>query len=238
MSQDFRLVTRAHAPSGALAPIETGEGQWWLAEPLVGGAPLAWLHAQPRIGLGRPRYSFHLGRVVHAAAELGLHQVQHTLQLGHDATGESELSSLFVDPSLSETQTSTVLQALLRAALDGLRPLRAEQPDALVLVELPGWRDAQGRQPFWDGLVQPFLPIDVSSARVRLGAAFSSHLGPLLPRQLIHTAFLSEAVQAVLGKPEAQFVPWLQALRALGFSDWRHLRIDDGGPIWARSLQT
>jgi arginine N-succinyltransferase len=236
MSEVFRLVSQTHAPAGALAPAETGEGLWWLVEPMDAGAPLAWLHAQPRIGLCRPRYSFHLGRVVHAATELGLHQVQHTLQLGHDATGESELSSLYVNPALPEVQLQGVLEALLQAALGGLRAQRASQPDGLVLVELPGWRDAQGRHPFWDGLVQPFLPSDVSAARLRLGTAFSSHLGPLLPRQLIHTAFLPEAVQAVLGKPETRYLPWLQALRTVGFSDWRHLRIDDGGPIWARSL--
>ncbi|MEL4419719.1 hypothetical protein AAEH74_22490, partial [Shewanella algae] len=45
----------------------------------------------PRLGLTLPRYHFHIGRVVHAAQELGLFRVQTTLLLGNDHTGQSEL---------------------------------------------------------------------------------------------------------------------------------------------------
>jgi arginine/ornithine N-succinyltransferase beta subunit len=218
------------APAGAAEPAEAAGGQWWRADDAQ-GLPLAWLHAQPRMGNSRLRYSFHIGRVVHAAPELGLHHVQHTLQIGHDATGEAELSALHAAPNAPPE----ALSALLRAALGGLRAARPDK--AWVMVELPGWLDAQGESPFWQGLVRHFLPADTRSARLRLGPAFSSHLGPMLPRQLIHVGFLPPDTQASLGQPGAAAGPWLAALAQAGFADWRHLRLEDGGPIWARPLQ-
>ena len=41
------------------------------------------LRLVPRLGLRLPRYHFRLGRVVHAAAELGLFRLQTTLLLGN-----------------------------------------------------------------------------------------------------------------------------------------------------------
>jgi arginine/ornithine N-succinyltransferase beta subunit len=226
----MKISAQSHAPTGAPAPNEPG-GQWWLASDEA-GLPLAALHAVPALGLSRARYSFHLGRVVHAAPELGLHQVQTTLQLGHDATGEAELDGFW----RSEEADEAVLDALIATAVKALKPLRPE-PGALVVAELPGWRDAMGRSPFWEGLVHPFLPqARVEEAAARLGPAFASHLGPLLPRQLMHVAFLPEATQQRLGQVADSQRPWLRALQRAGFSDWRHRRIDDGGPVLARTL--
>ncbi len=220
MSVQFRPMTQA--PLGAQAQEEPG-GQWWWADE---GNRHAWVHLQPALGLSRPRYHFHLGRVVHAAPELGLYQVQRTLQLGHDATGEAELSGFGGDPAL--------WPALVEHALATVRALR---PDgALLLVELPGWRDAQGHSPFWHGLVRHFAPLAGAGVAERLGPAFSSHLGPLLPRQTIHGALLSPETQAALGRPADQATELLAVLRAAGFADWRHVRIDDGGPVWARPV--
>ena len=220
VSPSFRLLTQA--PLGAQAPEETG-GQWWWAED---GDRRAWLHLQLEVGLSRPRFHFHLGRVVHAAPELGLYQVQPTLLLGHDATGEAELSAFGGD--------ATLWPALMAHALHTVRAVRPE--GTLLLVELPGWRDAQGHSPFWHGLVRHFAPLVGTGLVERLGPAFSSHLGPLLPRQPIHGALLSPETQAALGRPADAAQPLLQALRASGFSDWRHVRIDDGGPVWARPV--
>ncbi len=220
MSPRFKPLVQA--PLGAHAQEEVG-GQWWWAED---GERHAWLHLQAEVGRSRPRFHFHLGRVVHAAPELGLYQVQRTLQLGHDATGEAELSAFGGEAAL--------WPALVAHALATLRALRPQ--GTLCLVELPGWRDAQGHSPFWHGLVRHFAPLQGGGVAERLGTAFSSHLGPLLPRQPIHGALLSPETQAVLGRPADGAEPLLRVLREAGFADWRHLRIDDGGPVWARPV--
>jgi arginine/ornithine N-succinyltransferase beta subunit len=227
MSASTAMVVKALAqrPAGSNEAAEPG-GTWWGV--LAGERLLAAVHANPCAGLVRPRFSFHIGRVVHAAPELGLYQVQTTLQLGHDATGEAELSGL----SAFEGATPEAMDLLLEAALASLVEAA---PKAWVLVELPGWRDAQGRSPFWDFFVCRFLPEGLGQDDGRFGPAYTSHLGALLPRQPIHAAFLPEVTQQALGALHAPWQAWGQALDRAGFCDWRHCRIDDGGPIWARA---
>lgn len=221
------LHSGPEAPHPDLQPSEPGGRWWWVSDE---GQLSAALYALPRLGLTRARYSFHLGRVVHAAAELGLHQVRRTLQLGHDATGEAEIGSLHDAGAPHEA-----LQALLAAAL---ADLATQREGGLVVVELPAERDAadaNGRSPFWDGLVRHFAAgAEPRQLAQRFGPAFTSHLGALLPRQSIHAAFLPEATQLQLGQPAP--TRWLAVLRDAGFADWQHCRIDDGGPIWAKSL--
>lgn len=232
MSARFRVLDVRPVP--APLPQEDGGGGFWVCAEAVDGRLLAALQLQPALGQSRPRYSFHLGRVVHAAPEFGLHQVQTTLQLGHDATGETEFSGLYLAPELSDTPAGdALLDRLLQQAL-AQRPVA----DRLVIVELPGWRDAAGRSPFWDGLVRQFLPADAPDAAhwvARFGPAFSSHLGAMLPRQLIHAAFLPADAQAALGRCDRGHEAWQRALRRAGFADWRHCRIEDGGPLMARA---
>lgn len=219
-------------PVPAPLPQEDGGDSFWVCAEAADGRLLAALQVQAAMGHSRPRYSFHLGRAVHAAPEFGLHQVQTTLLLGHDATGEAEFSGLYLAPELDGTAAGDAL--LDRLLLQALATCRRDA--SLVIVELPGWRDADGRSPFWDGLVRQFLPADAPDSAhwlARFGPAFSSHLGAMLPRQLIHAAFLPADAQAALGRCDRSHEAWRQALRRAGFADWRHCRIEDGGPLLA-----
>ena len=231
----IRLRVLDVRPVPAPLPSEDGPGARWVCAEAADGRLLAALQIQPQLGHSRPRYSFHLGRVVHAAPELGLHQVQTTLQLGHDATDETEFSGLYLAPELTGSEAAdALLDTLLQQALATLHG-----PAGLVIVELPGLRDDDGRSPFWDGLVRQFLPAgapDAEQLMKRFGPGFASHLGAMLPRQLIHATFLPADAQAALGRCDEAYAPWRRALERAGFADWRHCRIDDGGPIWARAL--
>jgi arginine/ornithine N-succinyltransferase beta subunit len=231
MTNAFTLVRTPEAP--AMAPPAQEPGGWWLSAQAADGRVLGGLNCQPEQGRSRARCSFHVGRVVHSAPELGLHQVQTTLQLGHDTTGEAELSGLWLAAGTSDV-AAEVCDALLQAALAALA--EASTPARWVTVELPGWQDATGHSPFWDGLVRHFLPAgsaDRAEGLLRHGPAFNTHLGTMLPRQLIHAAFLPAAAQQAMGRCAASHEPWMAALQRAGFADWRHCRIDDGGPLLA-----
>jgi len=264
MTQPWYITPSAQAPTqrDAPAPSEGGVagGQWLLAQVAAppaaaaraqarGPALLGAVHLLPALGSSRARCHFHIGRVVHSAPELGLHQVQTTLQLGHDATGEAEISALYLEAGLAAAERDAVADALVEAALALLRqtlaaadPARAGDRARRVIVELPGWRDAQGRSPFFEGLVRPFLPpraaaaLGAATAWRRHGPALDTHLGAMLPRQLIHAAFLPPATQAALGRCASTHLPWQAALQRAGFEDWQHCRIEDGGPVLARGL--
>lgn len=190
------------------------------------------LQLVPRLGLALPRYHFHIGRVVHAAQELGLFRVQTTLLLGNDHTGQSELTALECAAGLSAAQQRAALQRLIEAACRWVREHPQDHGEALV-AELPGWRDAAGVSPFWQALGARFYAGDPAQAQARLGDAWRSHLAALLPRQTIYLSFLGEAAQQRLAQPDERALPALAALRAAGFQPPVHARIDDGGPVLA-----
>lgn len=190
------------------------------------------LRLVPRLGLTLPRYHFRLGRVVHAASELGLFRVQTTLLMGNDHTGRAELTALQTAPGLDAASQVAALGELISAAQALLRERPGDFGDALV-AELPGWRDDHGRSPFWQALGARFYPGSPAEAEARLGPDWRSHLAALLPRQTVYLSFLgAEAEARVLDVADAAR-PALQALRAAGFPPPEHARIDDGGPVLA-----
>ena len=176
----------------------------------------ATLRVQQAIGRDVPRHWYHVGRVVHAARELGIFQEQATLLLGNDFTGASELCEL-------EGQESA-LQALIANAL-------ARLPAGRVIVELPGLRDTAGQSPFWQGLGRHFYGGDPQDALARHGRAWRDHVAALLPRQLLYTAFLPDAALASIGVATPEVAGVQRALEAAGFRPSGHICIDDGGPV-------
>lgn len=195
---------------------------------LAGGH--AHVHLARRLGLRLPRYHFRLGRVVHAAAELGLFRVQDTLLLGNDHTGRAELTGLHTDPGLGSDERRRALAALVAAAQQCLREQPGEFGDGLV-VELQGWRDTTGQSPFWRALGARFYAGDPAQAEARLGPDWRSHLAALLPRQTLYLSFLGAEAQARVLDVAPADRPLLQALREAGFNPPEHARIDDGGPV-------
>lgn len=225
-----------HMQTGEPLQLAGAESEWLiLAEP-GSGAPLACLRLVKHLGMALPRFSYHVGRVVHAAAELGLRRAQTTLLLGNDHSGESELADLACAADLPAEAQATCLQRLIEAALQRIQAQPAEYGERLV-VELAGPRDGAGRAPFWQGLGAHFYAGDPATAQARLGEGWRSHLAALLPRQTLYVSFLSEAAQAALGQVGTSGEAAAQALRATGFAYSQHVRIDDGGPVWERRLR-
>ncbi|MEJ6003011.1 arginine N-succinyltransferase [Paucibacter soli] len=230
---DAAVLVQWRNQTGARVEPALAEGEQWLLLADADDRPQACLRLRARLGLNLPRYSYHLGRAVHAAQELGLFQCQATLLLGNDHTGESELADLACAPELREP--AAALGQLIEAALALIAGQREAYGERL-LVELAGQRDAQGTSPFWRGLGAFFYPGDAAEAEARLGEAWRSHLAALLPRQTLYLSFLDEAAQAAAGQVGSAGQAALAALRAQGFAASSHLRIDDGGPIWELPL--
>jgi arginine N-succinyltransferase len=192
--------------------------------------PLACLRLRWQLGLQLPRYSFHLGCIVHAAAELQLFSAQQTLLLGNDHTGQSELLDLACAPDLDAAAQRRALGLLVQHAVQRWAAERPATADRLV-VELAGMRDGDGRSPFWAALGRHFYAGDPVQAQARFGEAWCTHLAALLPRQPLYLSFLSEAGRAVLGRAGREAELAEQVLRESGLSFSRHVRIDDGGPV-------
>ena len=190
------------------------------------GHAIACLRLRAHLGLALPRYSYHLGRVVHAAAELNLFSTQQTLMLGNDHTGDSELADLACAPGLDFDARVAALRTLIHAAQASV------DPGQRVIVELAGLRDpTTGQSPFWQGLGRFFYDGDPALAQAQHGDAWRSHLAALLPRQTLYLSFLSEAAQAAVGQVGDPGLAAAQALKECGFAFAQHVRIDDGGAV-------
>jgi arginine N-succinyltransferase len=184
------------------------------------------------IGLSVPRFWFHVGCTVHASATLGLFQRHRTLMLGNDHSGASELA---LRPGA--TADAAALQLALQGALLLLAQRRVRYAARLV-AELPGLRDAQGRSPFWDGLVRPFHAGEPEATAQRHGRDWRAGVAALLPRQAVYTAFLGAEVQAAIARVPEAALPLRELLEHAGLHYAHHIAIDDGGPVLEAGTDT
>lgn len=224
-------------PPGAARDLPAGDDELWLVaqrgDPADGpGEALAAVRLRQAIGLDRPRHWYHVGCVVHAAAQLNLFQRRDILLLGNDHTGASELADLCCDAAgLGESQQALLLRLLLRAALLVAASRRRAFTTRLI-AELPGQRNDSGASPFWQGLGRHFYGGDPALAEARFGAAWRSHLAPLLPRQPVYTAFLPADAQAAIGQVAPAARVLAEVLWQAGLRYGHHITIDDGGPVF------
>lgn len=237
-SQADLPVLRGWLPPGAAldlpiadADADADDELWLVAARAHDDAPQACLRLRRAIGLVQPRHWYHVGCVVHAAAELGLFHRLQTLQLGNDFTGASELADIAWQPGLDLPGQARVLQALVDGALARARAEPGRFAPQLI-VELPGLTDAAGRSPFWQGLGRPFFAGDTAQAARRFGPAWRSHVATLMPRQPVYTAFLPADAQAAVGQVAPAARVLVDVLWQAGLRYGHHITIDQGGPVF------
>lgn len=212
--------------------IQADQGDW------VPGPVLGSLRLRRLIGLDSLRHWYHVGCVVHAAPELGVFHRQHTLLLGNDYTGASELAELQCDTaSLTLAEQADVLHHLVHTALLILARDR-ELYSGQLIAELPGLRDASGRSPFWEGLGRHFYTEDPVLAAQRCGAAWRTYVAALLPRQPVYTSFLPPATQAAIAQACPQARVAMEVLNQAGLRYGHHIGIDDAGPVFEARVDT
>jgi arginine N-succinyltransferase len=238
MAADLPHLHTWLAPGAAqdLPNADDGDEQWIVAA--QGSLPVGGLRLRRAIGLDLPRPWFHVGCVVHAAPELGLHHRLHTLQLGNDLTGATELADIVCDRErLDLPARAVVLHALVQEALRRIHAARGRFASH-VIVEVPGVRDGTGASPFWNGLGRHFYDGDPIDAARRFGPAWRCHVAALLPRQLIYTSFLDEAARRAIARASEQARDVMDVLSACGLRYGHHVTIDDGGPVFVAPLET
>jgi arginine N-succinyltransferase len=215
-----------------------GEGeQGWLVRNSQ-GRNLAAVRWRLRSGMDAPRFSFHVGCMVHASRELGLFQTHNTLQLGNDHTGQAELLDLAHapgDPEPQRTLSQALQMALAEFSMAGAASVAGSPPQWLI-VELPGQVDAQGSSPFWRALGAQFFQGDPAQARHELGERWNGQLAALMPRQTVYLSLMPLSARVASGRHAESAKAAHEALRRNGFVFSQHVRIDDGGPILMREL--
>jgi arginine N-succinyltransferase len=172
-------------------------------------------------------YAYRNEMVVHASAALAASNRIHTLQLCHDLTGHTLLTSFYIEPEYEDTLAP---QLLSRARLLYIAEHAARFSDRIA-AESPGLADDQGRCPFWDAVGRRFFGMDYPEAERLTGARNKAFIAELMPQAPIYVPLLPEAAQWAIGQlhPVAE-LPF-SILLDEGFDTETYVDIFDGGPI-------
>ncbi|MBP8236123.1 MAG: arginine/ornithine succinyltransferase subunit alpha [Pseudomonas sp.] len=177
-------------------------------------------------GYSEPFYSFRNETFVHNSRELKIHNKIHVLSLCHDLTGNSLLTSFYVERPLVNTAWSE-LNSRGRLLFLANHPERFA--DAVV-VEIVGYSDEAGDSPFWDAVGRNFFDMNYTEAERLCGLKSRTFLAELMPHYPIYVPLLPDEAQESMGQvhPRAQIS--FDILMREGFETDHYIDIFDGGP--------
>ncbi|WP_431482425.1 arginine/ornithine succinyltransferase subunit alpha [Pseudomonas solani] len=177
-------------------------------------------------GFSEPFYSFRNETFVHASRELKIHNKIHVLSLCHDLTGNSLLTSFYVQRELVGT-SSAELNSRARLMFMASHPERFA--DAVV-VEIVGYSDDEGESPFWNAVGRNFFDLNYIEAERLSGLKSRTFLAELMPNYPIYVPLLPDEAQESMGQvhPRAQIT--FDILMREGFETDNYIDIFDGGP--------
>ncbi len=179
-----------------------------------------------RVGSEWPFYSYKISSASQTSRALGKTFSMRLLNLVTDHDGASEVGGLFLHPDL---RTGGLGRLLARSRYLLIAANRARFADRL-LAELRGVLTDDGDSPFWDGLGARFFGMAFRDADQFNSIHGNQFIADLMPKSPVYVALLSEAAQAVIGRPHDRGVPALKMLEAEGFRYENYVDIFDGGP--------
>lgn len=177
-----------------------------------------------KVGGFEPFYAY---RIVNQRLDsdlLKVHKQIPVLHLVHEHDGPAEVGSLFLSPDYRKKDYGRFLQLVRFLFI-------AEYPQAFepVLVsELRGVIDAEGRSAFWDAVGKHFFEIDFPQADY-LSVVNKKFIAELMPTHPIYVPLLPAEAQRVIGKVHESSLPALKNLEAEGFTFNGMVDIFDAG---------
>lgn len=179
-----------------------------------------------KVGGFEPFYSYRLETVVHASEMLKVRKEIQTLNLVTEHNGPCEIGSLFLHPDFRKDGNGRLLSLsrFLFMAEHGNRF------DPVVIAEMRGVIDDQGRSPFWDALGKHFFEIDFPKADY-LSMVNKKFIADLMPRHPIYVPLLPDEAKQVIGQVHPQTRPALELLKSEGFEWSGMVDIFEAGPV-------
>ncbi|WP_413285332.1 arginine N-succinyltransferase [Vibrio sp. MA40-2] len=178
------------------------------------------------IGWDVPFYTYHISKVVHSSAKLGVNNVVKLLTFGNNYTGCSEVCTLFLRPTFRGGLNGR-LMSKCRFLMMAEHPQRFAKT---VFAEMRGVSDQHGNSPFWQWLQEHFFSIDFTLADYLTGIGKKGFIADLMPKLPIYVNLLSKEAQAVIGQVHDNTVPALKLLEREGFVCRDYVDIFDAGP--------
>jgi arginine N-succinyltransferase len=179
-----------------------------------------------KVGGYEPFYAYRIETSVHESAFLGVRKEIKTLHLVAEHNGPCEVCSLFLSPDYRHSGNGRVL-SLSRFLFIAEYP---QAFDPIVIAEMRGVVDDQGRSLFWDALGKHFFDVDFPKADY-LSLVNKKFIADLMPKHPIYIPLLPPEAQAVIGQVHEQTRPALRLLESEGFRFQGMVDIFEGGPI-------
>ena len=188
-----RLALSEASFQAGVAPVEA----WYtlMLEDLEGGAIEGVAGVKAGVGLKRPHFSFRVVTLAQSSPILDMRFDHKALVLVNECAGWSEVGSLFLRPEKRKGGAGRLL-AQSRYMLIGIEPQRFAE---MVLAELRGWFDEDGRCPFWDHVASKFFRLEFDQADLMSASTDGQFILDLAPRHPIYTELLPEESRDVIG---------------------------------------
>lgn len=182
----------------------------------------------PRLGSDRPFYNFKRSRYTRRSQAPKISVTHDMLSLCTDFDGYSELATLYVASSARGRGAGR----LLSYGRVGFMLTHPYLFGDLIMAEIRGWFDNDGRSPFWDHLTSKFILTDFEEAD-RLSLRSGGFIADLIPTLPIILNLLPDEVIEVVGKPNDNSRAALRLLEQMGLSRTDMCDVFDGGPAIA-----
>ena len=179
-----------------------------------------------KVGGFEPFYAFRIETTVHESKQLGVRKEIPVLHLVAEHNGPCEIGSLFLDAAHRGGHVGRVL-SLARFLFMADHEASF---DPVVLAEMRGVVDDQGRSPFWDAVGKHFFDIDYPKADY-LSVINKRFIADLMPKHPIYIPLLPPEARAVIGLVHEQTRPALRMLECEGFAWTGMVDMFDAGPI-------
>jgi arginine N-succinyltransferase len=148
------------------------------------------------------------------------------LHFCNDYTGVSEICTLFLRESARQGLNGRFLSKMRFLFMAEHK----ERFSDVVIAEMRGVSDDQGRSPFWAWLEEHFFSMDFPTADYMTGIGNKVFIAELMPKHPIYVNLLSKAAQDCIGKVHEKTTPALRLLEQEGFKCRGYVDIFDAGP--------
>lgn len=179
------------------------------------------------IGDHPPFFNFRILKIAQASAAAQRRFDLDVLILVNEFTRCSEVGSLFVHADHRAGGVGRLV-AQSRYLLIAADPQRFAP---IVVSELRGVVNAEGRSPFWDALGQHFFQMSFADADKLSASTDNQFILDLMPKYPIYVDLLPPEARAVIGMCNPEGEGALRLLKWEGFQFDRVVDIFDGGPL-------
>ncbi len=178
-----------------------------------------------KVGGFEPWYTYRLRKRVLKSPSLGIRRTVHLLELRAEHDGPTEIGTLFLAPDARGNALGRLL-SLSRFLF------MAEHPhffEPLVVAEMRGVIDSEGRSPFWNAIGNHFFGIELRMVDLMVNHS-KAFIQELMPPEPIYVELLPPDAQAVIGKVHPETEPALHMLELEGFRRNHEVDIFEAGP--------